>query len=246
LDAVSFSILIYICYIADSDFTYWGGDLSIPSPRPIYKITDAQPGTDAAAGAAAAFAACSNLYANRGFGNQTYVAPASLRNDSYASTLLTHAQQLYSFAVNATGGRRTYQTSVPQAATSYASSGYGDDLTIAALFLSWATNSTSLYQDAEAFYSKYSLGDWTGVFNWDSKAPGLPVLFSQVNHASPSIGGNFSTWQKNAETYLDAVISGKGSGYLTKGAILIKFQPIILINLQVVSSITMEILTKRA
>ena len=218
MDAVSFSILIYICYIADSDFSYWGGDLSIPSPRPIYKITDAQPGTDAAAGAAAAFAACSNLYANRGFGNQTYVAPASLRNDSYASTLLTHAQQLYSFAVNATGGRRTYQTSVPQAATSYASSGYGDDLTMAALFLSWATNSTSLYQDAEAFYSKYSLGDWTGVFNWDSKTPGLPVLFSQVNHASPSIGGNFSNWQKNAETYLDAVISGKGSGYLTKGA----------------------------
>jgi endoglucanase len=141
-----------------------------------------------------------------------------LRNDSYANTLLTHAQQLYSFAVNATGGRKTYQTSVPQAALSYGSSGYGDDLAIAALFLSWATGSTSLYREAEAHYSKYDLSDWTGVFNWDSKTPGLLVLFSQVNHASPNIGGNFSTWQKAAETYLDAVISGKGSGYLTQGA----------------------------
>ena len=215
---MSFDILIYIHHIADADFTYWGGDLSIPSPRPIYRITDAQPGTDAAAGAAAAFAACSNLYASRGLSNASYVTPASLRNDSYASTLLTHAQQLYSFAVNATGGRRTYQTSVPQAATSYASSGYGDDLAIAALFLSWAMGSTSLYQEAEFHYSQYGLGDWTGVFNWDNKTPGLPVLFSQVSHAFPHIGGNFSTWQKAAENYLDGVINGKGSGYLTQSA----------------------------
>ena len=210
--------MIYIYVVADSDFTYWGGDLSIPSPRPIYQITDTRPGTDAAAGAAAAFAACSNLYANRGLDNKTYVAPASLRNDSYASTLLTHAEQLYSFAVNATGGRKTYQTSVPQATVSYGSSSYGDDLAIAALFLSWATGSTSLYQEAEGYYSQYGLDDWTGVFNWDSKTPGLPVLFSQISHAFPNISGNFSTWQKAAETYLDAVISGKGSGYLTKGA----------------------------
>lgn len=140
-----------------------------------------------------------------------------MRNDSYASTLLTHAQQLYSFAVNATSGRRTYQTSVPQATVSYGSSGYGDDLAIAALFLSWATGSASLYQEAEAYYSQYSLDDWTGVFNWDSKTPGLPVLFSQISHAFPNISGNFSTWQKAAESYFDAVISGKGSGYLTKG-----------------------------
>ena len=141
-----------------------------------------------------------------------------MRNDSYASTLLTHAQQLYSFAVNATGGRRTYQTSVPQATVSYASSGYGDDLAIAALFLSWATGSTPLYREAEGYYSQYGLDDWTGVFNWDSKTPGLPVLFSQISHAFPNISGNFSTWQKAAETYFDAVISGKGSGYLTKSA----------------------------
>ena len=133
---------------------------------------------------------------------------------------MTHAQQLYSFAVNATGGRRTYQTSVPQAAASYGSSGYGDELAIAALFLSRAMNSTSLYQEAEAHYSKYDLSDWTGVFNWDSKTPGLPILFSQVNHASPNIGGNFSTWQSAAETYLDTVISGKGSGYLTRGVVV--------------------------
>ena len=202
---------------ADKDNSYWGGDRSIPSPRSVYLINDSNPGTDAAAGAAAAFAACSNLYANRGFSNSTYSAPASLRNDSYAATLLTHAQQLYTFAVNATNGRKTYQTSVPQVAYAYASSGYGDDLTFAALFLAYATGSTSYYQDAESYWTKYSLKDEMRIFNWDSKTLGLPVLFAQINQASSSFGGNFSTWRSVAEDYFDNLINNKGPGYLTGG-----------------------------
>lgn len=200
-----------------ADGTYWGGDRSIPSPRPVYQINDSQPGTDAAAGAAAAFAACSNLYANRALYNGTFSAPAKLRNDSYSSTLLTHAQQLYTFAVNATGGRKTYQTSVPQVSASYQSSGYGDELAIAALFLSWATGSASLYQEAESYYSKYNLGDTNRVFNWDSKTPGLAVLFCQIAQSFSASNGNFSEWQAVAEKYFDSIVNNQGPGSLTKG-----------------------------
>ncbi|KAF8165195.1 glycoside hydrolase family 9 protein [Crassisporium funariophilum] len=214
------STLYVLIASADVDNTYWGGDLSIPSPRPLYQINNSSPGTDAAAGVAAAFAACSNLYAGRGFSNESFTAPATLKNDSYADTLLTHAQQLYSFAVNATSGRKTYQTSVPQAAASYGSSGYGDELAIAALFLSWATSSTTLYEEAEAHYKKYSLANSNRVFNWDSKTPGLAVLFSQINQASSTIGGNFSTWQDTAESYFDAIVNNKGPASLTKDGLL--------------------------
>lgn len=203
--------------VADRDGSYWGGDRSIPSPRPVYTITDSNPGTDAAAGAAAAFAACSNLYANRTFNNSFYSAPASLRNDSYSSTLLSHAQSLYSFAVNATNGRKTYQTSVPQAASIYGSSGYGDELTIAALFLALATGSSTTYQEAESYWTKYDLASSNRVFNWDSKTPGLPVLFAQANQVNSGFGGNFTTWRSVAEDYFDAIVNKKGPGFMTQG-----------------------------
>ena len=201
----------------DEQNTYWGGDRSIPSPRPVYTITNNLPGTDVAAGASAAFAACSSLYAGKGFNNSSYTPPAQLRNDTYAATLLTHAEQLYSFAVNSTNGRKTYQTSVPQVAAAYSSSGYGDELTMAALLLAWATNSSSLYRDAEDFYTKYELASSNRVFNWDSKTPGVVVLFAQVNQANSSFGGNFTVWRDRAENYFDDIINKKGPGYLTEG-----------------------------
>src|SRR5260221_10238688 len=103
-----------------------------------------RPGTDAAAGASAAFAACSNLYANRSLG-PPFSTPAILQNSTYAQILLTHAQDLYAFAVNASGGMQTYQTATPQVGLAYPSSHYGDDLAMAALLLAWATDSVEYY-----------------------------------------------------------------------------------------------------
>ncbi|KAH7929494.1 glycoside hydrolase family 9 protein [Leucogyrophana mollusca] len=198
---------------ANLDNAYWGGDQNIPQPRPSYQINATSPGTDAAAGAAAAFAACSNLYSNRIFSN-AYSGPATLQNTSYATLLLEHATQLYSFATSAP--KTLYQSSVPQAGEAYASSGYGDELAIAALFLSWATNSTDMYQQAQSYWSQYALAGYNGVFNWDTKTPGLPVLFAQIAQANPSFGGNMSTWQTEAERYFDGIVYGGGGGYSTR------------------------------
>ncbi|KAA1466260.1 glycoside hydrolase family 9 protein [Dentipellis sp. KUC8613] len=204
---------------ADLDNAYWGGDLNIPDHRPSYQINDTSPGTDAAAGAAAAFAACSSLYANRGLGS-SYSTPASLQNSTYADTLLNHAQQLYSFAVGATGGQQEYQKAVPEAGTAYASSSYTDELTMAALMLAWASNSSTLYNQAVSDYQQFGLGGQDMVFNWDSKTPGLAVLFAQLAQAEPSLAGNLSGWQAEAEQYFDRIVNLQGRPSLTKGGLL--------------------------
>jgi endoglucanase len=174
------------------------------------------PGTDASAGASAAFAACSNLYANRNLG-PSFSTPASLGNSSYADILLTHAQDLYTFAVNASGGQQIYQSAVPQAGIAYASSSYGDELAMAALLLAWATNSSEYYSQAENYYKQYSLGGTNFVFNWDSKTPGLAVLFAQLANAGASFAGNLSGWQAEAERYFDRILNGEGPSFKTKG-----------------------------
>lgn len=204
---------------ANLDNAYWGGDLNIPQNRPSYQINDTSPGTDAAAGASAAFAACSNLYANRNLG-PSFSTAASLQNSTYADTLLTHAQDLYSFAVNASGGKQTYQSAVPQAGIAYSSSSYGDDLTMAALFLAWATNSSDYYSHAETYYAQYSLRGKDNVFNWDSKTPGLAVLFAQLANSGASYAGNLSGWQAESERYFDRILNGGGPSFKTKGGLL--------------------------
>lgn len=190
-------ILAYLRLLADLDDAYWGGDRNIPLPRPSYQINNTSPGTDAAAGVSGAFAACSYLYYGEtlsptsiGKSNVNTTAPASLQNTTYAATLLTHAVELYSFAVNASGGMTLYQNSVPEVAESYASSGYGDELVMAGLWLSLAvnasqnaktnssSNSTTIsslssqqyYSLAETYYNQFSLAGQNDVFNWDSKS----------------------------------------------------------------------------
>ncbi|KAJ6539213.1 glycoside hydrolase family 9 protein [Mycena capillaripes] len=201
------------------DTAYWGGDQNIPKNRPSYAINDTKPGTDAAAGASAAFSACAALYSSRSF-NGSYSTPASLQNETYAQTLLTHAQQLYTFAVNATSGQKTYQSSVPQVADSYGSSSYGDELTIAALFLALANSSSVYYQEAQQYFQQYKLSGQDGVFNWDSKTPGIYVLFAQIAQSSSGLGGNLTTWRAECERYFDAILNDDSAAFLTSDGLL--------------------------
>lgn len=176
------------------------------------------PGTDAAAGASAAFSACSALYNGRSLNSSTSTS-ASLKNETYANILLGHAEQLFSFAVNATGGQRLYQKSVPQVASAYGSSTFEDELTFAAVLLSLAANSSSYFDLAEQYYAQYNLGWQNGIFNWDSKTPALAVLFTQIASSNPSIGRNLSSWQSESERYFDNILNGGGPGFLTKGTV---------------------------
>ncbi|THH33576.1 hypothetical protein EUX98_g518 [Antrodiella citrinella] len=208
---------------ADLDNAYWGGDQGIPEPRPSSQINSTQPGTDAAAQASAAFSACSALYANRALSAAS--SPASLGNATYASTLLTHAQQLYAFATNSS--QQTYQHAVPSVGAAYASSGYGDELVIAGLFLALAANSSSSYVQAVDDYSRFHLSSQVTsagneeVFNWDSKAPGAAVLGAQLMKTHPDLTSDSSVnWTQEAEAYMEITVSQTGRGSLTKGGLL--------------------------
>ena len=111
----------------------------------------------------------------------------------------------------------TYQTSVPAVQDAYPSSGYGDDLAIAALWLGLAQNDSTLISQAQSYYNQFQLSDQLpdSVLNWDSSLPAIPILGTQIYKTFPQLGG--SSWQARAESYLDRVVSGKGAGKLTKG-----------------------------
>ena len=122
-----------------------------------------------------------------------------------------------------------YQDSVPSVADAYASSGYGDELAIAALFLSLATSSnqsaSTYFTDASNYFDQFQLVQQMeqgseNVFNWDSKTPGVVVLAAQIAHALPNVtqdAGDTNRWQSIAEGYFDRIVNGTGRGYLTHG-----------------------------
>lgn len=213
---------------SDLDNAYWGGDQGIPTPRLSYQVNSTSPGTDVAAQASAAFSACSALYANHTLSSNSL--PASLKNISYASALLTHAQQLYAFATNTSGpSQQVYQKAVPSVADAYASSDFNDELVIAGLFLSVASNSSDAYAQAVDLYQHAKLknqlkpGD-DQVFNWDSKTPGAVVLGAQISRMYPDLVAgtqNDANWTGDAETYFDAIVGGTGRSHLTDGGLLV-------------------------
>ncbi|KAH8830739.1 glycoside hydrolase family 9 protein [Flagelloscypha sp. PMI_526] len=185
-----------------SDGEYWGGDQNIPQSRASYAVNASSPGTDAAAGASAAFSMCSRLYANASLGDR-YSSTSQLANSTYSSTLLSHAQDLWTFATTASGGFKLYSDSVPAIREAYGSSSYEDELTLATLLLAWATNSTSLYQQAQNYYTSFKIADQGAEYGWDNKYPAIPILFTQLYAAG---FGNLSTYRSDTERYLDNVV----------------------------------------
>jgi endoglucanase len=205
----------------DRDNSYWGGDQTIPNPRPAYQINDTHPGTDAAASASSAFSACGLLYANRTL-TSTAALPSALINTTYSGTLLTHSRQLFTFAVNATGGMHEYQKSVPDVSGIYSSSSYYDDLALAATFLGMADSSAANLQLAKKYWDDGDLSHSDIGLDWDSKVAAIPVLMAQVLSASPSLSSaqDLASWKSAAEQILDNIVAANGPGHLTGGGLL--------------------------
>ncbi|KAJ9097153.1 hypothetical protein QFC21_004822 [Naganishia friedmannii] len=214
----------------NSSQDYWGGDQDIPEPRPSYMLNQTHPGTDMAAGLASMFAMCSLLYSptsTLNFSSDTTLAkPADMANQTYASLLLTHAKDAYSFAMNTTN-YTTYSETLPLGGAAYTSSGFGDELTLGALSLALATNSSAYYAEAYSHYAEYTLAhDESFVLNWDDKTYAVYELFVEVALARPTLAAeagldrNVTGWKGQMEKYLDALVLGTTRGYLTKGGLL--------------------------
>lgn len=204
----------------DVDDVYWGGDQSIPQPRKSYKITRENPGTEAFASCAAAFAATSFLYNGGSLANNmsaTSGSPASLKNTTYSAQLLGHAKTLWNLA--STTKQQYYQKVVPQLKNVYASSDYLDDLTWGATWMAVATGDPSYLTTAQNYYTQGGYPARNGALNWDQKAPALPVLLAQVAQSNPSFGLDASKWRADAESWLDPLVGGTMyQSYSTKGS----------------------------
>ena len=169
----------------NKDHAYWGRPEDMTMARPSYSITENSPGSELAAETAAALAAASIVF--RGVDN------------TYASTLVQHASDLYEFADKKRG---SYHDAIPNAQSFYRSwSGYNDELTWAAAWLYRATNQSQYITAAESHYNNFGMSRRPQEFAWDDKTAGVQVLMAQMT-------GN-SVYKSHVKAFCDHIVDNQ-------------------------------------
>ncbi|GLT78176.1 hypothetical protein SLA2020_497210 [Shorea laevis] len=169
----------------NADHQCWERPEDMDTPRTLYKITSASPGTEAAAEAAAALSAASIVF--KGI------------NSRYSARLLKKSESLFEFADKY---RRSYKDSCPF----YCSfSGYQDELLWAAAWLYQATGDNK--------YLNYVLSNqgWSqGVseFSWDNKYAGAQILLAKDFHGGKK---DLAKFKSDAESFVCALMPGSSS-----------------------------------
>ncbi|TXR53635.1 glycoside hydrolase family 9 protein [Reinekea thalattae] len=153
-----------------ADHAWWGSAEVMPMERPSFKIDTENPGSDLAAETAAALAAISMVFEQD--------------DAAYAAELLSHAEQLYSFADNYRG---VYSDAITDASTYYNSwSGYQDEIVWGAIWLYRATGEQSYLDKAIAEYDYLNTEQQTTIKSyrwtqaWDDKGYGSYVLLAKL------------------------------------------------------------------
>lgn len=198
------------------DNQYWGGDQHIPGPRPSYSITRQNPGTDAFASCAAAFAASAYLYGERNAslptspsGDRLGGVP-SIHNRTYSESLLRHAEGLWDLALNSSP-KQVYSVASPIAGQSYPSSDYQDDVAFAGFWMALAKGDSSYADQALTYYPNGTdpFASINVALNWDRKVSAIPILATQMAQHNASLGLNMTRFQTDAESYFDRLLDGK-------------------------------------
>ncbi|XP_005111869.2 endoglucanase 4 [Aplysia californica] len=161
---------------AGADHSYWGPPELMTMARPAYKITAAKPGSDVAMETAAAMSA-------------GYLAFKD-KDPTFAADLLTHAEQLWDFAMKYPG---KYSDSVQAAAGFYRSFNLTDELCWGSLWLYQATNDSKYLDEAEKLFDPAPA--WG--MSWDEKTIGNQVLLYKLtgkDKYKTAIEGSFKSW----------------------------------------------------
>ncbi|KAL1222614.1 Endoglucanase 20 [Cardamine amara subsp. amara] len=180
----------------NSDHSCWERPEDMDTPRTLFNITSASPGSEAAGEAAAALASAALVFKSV--------------DSNYSSTLLNHAKTLFEFADKYRG---SYQASCPF----YCSySGYKDELLWAAAWLYKATG--------ENKYLSYAISnkDWSQAvneFSWDNKFAGAQALLASVFYDGTNDLGKF---KNDVESFVCALMPGSSSQQIkpTPGGLL--------------------------
>ncbi|KAL4274074.1 hypothetical protein GQ457_13G008210 [Hibiscus cannabinus] len=177
----------------EADHKCWERPEDMKEKRPLTQVNESVPGTEVAAETAAAMASASLVF--------------KAADSTYSSTLLTHAKQLLSFADN---NRGSYSENIPEVATYYNSTGYGDELLWAASWLYHATGDGSYlgYVTGEngKQFAQWGSPTW---FSWDNKLAGTQVLLSRISlFCSKDASGNsgLENYRKSAEDVMCSLL----------------------------------------
>jgi endoglucanase len=156
-----------------ADHKWWGPAETMQMARPSFTVTPSCPGSDVAGETAAAMAASSMVFKSS--------------DPTYASTLLTHAKQLYTFADTYRGKYSDCSTLSAQVTGFYTSySGYWDELVWGALWLYQATGDSSYLTKATTYYANLSTEPQTSTrsykwtIGWDDKSYGDYLLLAKL------------------------------------------------------------------
>jgi endoglucanase len=185
-----------------ADHALWSAPEVQTISRPAMAVTPSKPGSDVAAGSAAALASASVLFRQNG-------------NTAYADTLLNRAESLYRFADTYRG---RYSDSITETRDYYNSfSGYMDELSYGAAWLArareaaggdgsaWRTKALDLYRNQVGGLGR----GWT--LNWDDVSYGAAVLLAQDTRDS-RILGDVTGW-------LDSWVQGTNGVRITAGGL---------------------------
>ena len=154
---------------ASRDHACWERPEDMDTPRTVYKVDAAHPGSDEAAETAAALAAGSLVF--RG------------ADPAYAARLLARAAEVFAFA---DAHRGAYSGSLRAAVCPcYCDySGYQDELLWGAAWLHKASRRREYREYIKRNEVVLGASDAINEFGWDNKHAGINVLISKVSMAS--------------------------------------------------------------
>ncbi|XP_019431423.1 PREDICTED: endoglucanase 2-like [Lupinus angustifolius] len=175
------------------DHACWQRPEDMTEMRPLIQVNTSCPGSDIAAETAAAMASASLVFKKA--------------DSTYSSTLLKHAKQLFTFADK---NRGSYSENIPEVATYYNSTGYGDELLWAASWLYHATGDDSYLEYVTGpngeDYANWGSPTW---FCWDSKHAATQVLLSRLSFfKGRDISNAYSSGLQNYRKTAEAVMCG--------------------------------------
>lgn len=148
---------------AYDDHAYWGPPESMSMSRPTAVCTSSKPCTEVVAGAAAALATGSLVFANR--------------DPDYSRDLLTRAREAYAFA-DAFRGSSGYHDAAGAFYASY--SGWDDELAWAAIWLYRATGDADYLHRAQEHLGDASDNHHSDTISWDNTFVGTTLLLAQT------------------------------------------------------------------
>ncbi|XP_022772662.1 endoglucanase 10-like [Durio zibethinus] len=192
-----------------ADHKCWERPEVMKEKRPLTQVNTSVPGTDVAAETAAAMASASLVF--------------KTADSTYSRTLLKHAKQLFNFADKYRG---SYSENIPEVATYYNSTGYGDELLWAASWLYHATGDQSYLQYVTGENGK-EFADWGSPtwFSWDNKLAGTQVLLSRLSFFGTKVASGNSgleNYRKSAEDVMCSLLpkSPSATSSRTDGGII--------------------------